>query len=88
MISETKNVLFLKAENKSFKKGVDTIEYMNATILDVNNVAWDMTVANEIKTKVDEIDPRTDCSIVIDLYKTKFEGKEQIKMRMLDIEVM
>jgi len=86
MIIETKGLLFLKAEKKSFKKGEDTIEYVNATILDSENVAWEMSVATEIKEKVLELDPRTECDVVIELYKTKFEGKEQVKLRLQDIE--
>jgi len=86
MIIETKGVLFLKAEKKSFKKGEDPIEYVNATILDSENVAWDMSVATEIKEDVLELNPRTECDVTVELYKTKYEGKEAIKMRLQGIE--
>jgi len=86
MYLETKGVLFLKAEEKSFKKGEDTIHYVNATVLDSENVAWEMSVATEIKDKVLDFEPRTECDVVIELYKTKFEGKEQVKLRLQGIE--
>lgn len=86
MIVETKGVLFLKAEEKSFKKGDDTIRYVNATVLDSENVAWEMSVATELKDRVLDFEPRTECDVVVELYKTKFEGKENIKMRLQGIE--
>lgn len=86
MIVETKGVLFLKAEEKSFNKGEDTIRYVNATVLDSENVAWEMSVATELKDKVLNFEPRTECDVVVELYKTKFEGKEQVKLRLQDIE--
>lgn len=86
MIVETKGLLFLKAEEKSFKKGEDTIRYVNATLLDSDNEAWEMSVATEIKDQVLDFEPRTECNVVVELYKTKYEGKEQIKMRLQGIE--
>jgi len=85
MIIETKGMLFLKAEKKSFKKGEDTIEYVNASFLDAENEPWEMSVATEIKDKVLEVEERSICDVVIELYKTKFENKETVKLRLTDI---
>lgn len=79
-------MLFLKAEKKSFKKGNDTLEYVNSTFLDENNIPWDMSVKRELQEEIFEIEPRTECTITIEMYKTKFEGKENIKLRLQGIE--
>jgi len=85
MIATTQDMLFLKAENKEFKKGQETVHFTQATFLDAESIVWEMTVDQRLKEKVMGMEERTMLKkVAVELYKVKFDGKESIKMRLAD----
>lgn len=81
-------VLFLEAEEKSFKKGEETINYVTARILDDENESWELSVERDLRLKVLSIENRSIVNVEIQAYKVKFEGKENTKLRLVGIEVV